>query len=112
MNNMYAYPGRATQQVYQRLFLRNELATGKVQGPTRVVDLADVRVPVMNVAGTGDVLVPVPVAHHVGELLPNAKEVRLETAPGGHLGVLTGRSAPTTTWALIDDFLDSHQKTA
>lgn len=107
MNSMLAYPGRATLQVYQRLVQRNELADGKIQGPTRLVDLADVAVPVLNVAGTGDVLVPVPVAHHVGELLPNSPLVRLETAPGGHLGVLTGRSAPATTWAMIDDFLDA-----
>ncbi|MFM9033459.1 MAG: alpha/beta fold hydrolase [Mycobacterium sp.] len=106
MNSMLAYPGRATLQVYQRLVQRNELATGKVQGPNKTVDLADVRVPVMNVAGKSDVLVPVAVALHVGELLPNSPEVRLETAPGGHLGVLTGRSAPATTWVMIDDFLD------
>ncbi|MCB0930654.1 MAG: alpha/beta fold hydrolase [Mycobacterium sp.] len=106
MNSMLAYPGRATLQVYQRMVQRNELATGKVQGPNRLVDLADVRVPVLNIAGSRDVLVPVAVAHHVGELLPNSPEVRLETAPGGHLGVLTGRSAPATTWAMIDEFLD------
>ncbi len=105
MNSMLAYPGRATLQVYQRLVQRNELADGKIQGPNKLVDLADVRVPVMNVAGTSDVMVPVEVAHHVGELLPNSPEVRLETAPGGHLGVLTGRSASATTWAMIDDFL-------
>lgn len=106
MNSMLAYPGRATLQVYQRLVQRNELADGKIQGPNKLVDLADVRVPVMNIAGTSDVLVPVAVAHHVGELLPNSPEVRLEVAPGGHLGVLTGRSAQKTTWAMIDDFLD------
>ena len=108
MNSMLAYPGRATLQVYQRLVQRNELAEGRIQGSTRVIDLATVRVPVMNVAGTRDVLVPVDVAHHVGDLLPNSPEVRLETAPGGHLGVLTGRSAPRTTWPMIDDFLAEH----
>jgi len=71
-----------------------------------MVDLADIRVPVMNIAGTTDVMVPVEVAHHVGELVPNSPLVRMETAPGGHLGVLTGRSAPATTWAMIDDFLN------
>jgi len=106
MNSMLTYPGRATLQVYQQLLMQNELANGKIQGPNKLVDLADVRVPVMNVAGKTDVLVPVAVAHHVGELLPNAPEVRLEIASGGHLGVLTGRSAATTTWAMIDDFLD------
>ena len=106
MNSMLAYPGRATLQVYQRLVQQNDLADGKIQGPNKMVDLADVRVPVLNVAGSSDVLVPVPVAHHVGELLPNSPDVRLAEAPGGHLGVLTGRSAPATTWRMIDDFLD------
>lgn len=105
MNSMLAYPGRATLQVYQRLVQRNELASGKIQGPNKLVDLADVRVPVINIAGTSDVLVPVAVAHAVKDLLPNAPEVRVDTAPGGHLGVLTGRSAPRTTWKMIDDFL-------
>jgi polyhydroxyalkanoate synthase subunit PhaC len=108
MNHMLTYPGRATLQAYQKLAIRNELATGRIEGPNRVIELADVRTPVMNIAGTSDVIVPVAVAHHVGELLPNASEVRLETAPGGHLGVLTGRAAAATTWALIDDFLDTH----
>jgi polyhydroxyalkanoate synthase len=108
MNNMLAYPGRATLQAYQRLAIKNELATGVIQGPNKEVRLADVKVPVMNIAGTGDVLVPVAVAHQVGELLPNSPDVRLHTAPGGHLGVLAGGSARGTTWALIDDFLDTH----
>lgn len=108
MNNMLAYPGRATLQAYQRLALKNELATGTIQGPNKEVRLADITVPVMNVAGSSDVLVPVAVAHQVGELLPNSPDVRLEIAPGGHLGVLAGAGARATTWALIDDFLDSH----
>lgn len=109
MNSMLAYPGRATLQVYQRLVQRNELASGRIQGPTRMIDLAEVRAPVMNIAGNNDVLVPVAVAHHVGDVLPNAPKVRLETAPGGHLGVLTGRSAAATTWAMLDDFLDGQE---
>lgn len=106
MNSMLAYPGRATLQVYQRLVQQNDLADGTIQGPKKLVKLADVRVPVMNIAGATDVLVPVAVAHHVGSLLPNSPDVRLEIAPGGHLGVLTGRSAVSTTWPMIDDFLD------
>jgi polyhydroxyalkanoate synthase len=108
MNNMLAYPGRATLQAYQRLALKNELATGVIQGPTMVVRLAEITVRVINSAATTDVLVPVAVAHQVGELLPNSPDVRLHTAPGGHLGVLAGGAARRTTWKLIDDFLDTH----
>ena len=49
-------------------------------------------------------LAPRAAVHHLGSLLPNAPEVRIETAPGGHLGVLTGRGAARTTWAWIDEF--------
>ena len=35
-------------------------------------------------------------------------EVRLETAPGGHLGVLTGMGARDTTWRYLDEFLAEH----
>jgi polyhydroxyalkanoate synthase len=108
MNNMAAYPGRATLQLYQKLALRNELASGKVQGLDRVIDLATVRVPVMNVAGASDVLASPAAVHHVGRLLPNSPDVRLPEAPGGHLGVLTGMRARATTWAYVDDFLDAH----
>ena len=35
--------------------------------------------------------------------------MRLEEAPGGHLGVLTGRAARGTTWVLLDRFLAEHE---
>jgi polyhydroxyalkanoate synthase len=57
------------------------------------------------VAGETDVLAPRAAVHHLGELLPNAPAVRLETAPGGHLGVLTGRGARHSTWRHLDEFL-------
>lgn len=108
MNNMVAYPGRATLQVYMRVAVRNELASGEIQGPTKLVKLSDVRIPIMNVAGSGDVLAPPAAAHHVGELVPNSPDVRLPTAPGGHLGVLTGAKAASITWVHIDEFIDAH----
>ncbi|MCU0257526.1 MAG: alpha/beta hydrolase [Solirubrobacteraceae bacterium] len=107
MAHMHAYPGRTMGQLYHRFFRVNDLADGDLdlgdgQG---MIDLADVDVPVLVVAGETDVLAPRPAVHHVAELLTGAPEVRLETAPGGHLGVLTGRGAAKTTWAWIDDFL-------
>jgi polyhydroxyalkanoate synthase len=104
-DNMHAYPGRTIGQLYHRFFRVNELAGGVSELGEHRIDLADVRVPVLSVAGTTDVLAPRAAVHHVGELLPNAPEVRLKTAPGGHLGVLTGRAAKRTTWAYIDEFL-------
>jgi poly[(R)-3-hydroxyalkanoate] polymerase subunit PhaC len=109
MDGMHAYPGRTFGQLYHRFFRSNDLADGRLALSAETLDLADVRVPVLAIAGEGDGIAPVPACHHVGELLPAARSVRLETAPGGHLGVLTGRAARATTWALIDGFLAEHE---
>jgi poly[(R)-3-hydroxyalkanoate] polymerase subunit PhaC len=108
MAGMLAYPGRTFGQLYHRFFRVNDLADGRIELSGRVIDLADVRVPVLAVAGETDVLAPVAAVHHVGSLLSGSPEVVLATAPGGHLGVLTGRSARHTTWARLDEFLAAH----
>jgi polyhydroxyalkanoate synthase subunit PhaC len=106
MAHMHAYPGRTFGQLYHRFFRVNELASGRLQLPDHEIDLADVQVPVLVVAGEDDGIAPRGAVFAAGELLPNAPDVRLESAPGGHLGVLTGRAARGTTWAYLDDFLD------
>jgi len=109
MGDMYAYPGRTMGQLYHRFFRANELASGRLaRADGGFIELADVRIPIMNVAGASDVVAPKAAVHAAGELLPNAAEVRLPTAPGGHLGVLTGRSAAATTWRYIDEFFADH----
>jgi polyhydroxyalkanoate synthase len=105
MAHMLAYPGRTFGQLYHAFFRVNELAAGKVLLSDQEIDLAAVRQPVLSVAGAADVLAPRAAVRHVAELLPNAEDVQLRDAPGGHLGVLTGRSARKTTWPEIDDFL-------
>ena len=105
MAHMLAYPGRTFGQLYHAFFRVNELAGGKVHLSDESIDLAKVRQPVLSVAGGADVLAPRAAVRHVADLLPNAKEVILRDAPGGHLGVLTGRSARKTTWPEIDEFL-------
>src|SRR4051794_26143969 len=97
MAHMLAYPGRTFAQLYHRFFRINELAGGRVELSDREIDLATVDVPVLVVAGENDVLAPADAVVAVEGLLTSAPEVRVERAPGGHLGVLTGRSARQTT---------------
>jgi len=106
MARMHAYPGRTFGQLYHRFFRVNELAGGKLEMGHREVDLADAHVPVLAVAGESDGIAPRGAVFHVAELVPNAPDVRLQTAPGGHFGVLTGRAARRTTWVYLDEFLD------
>jgi polyhydroxyalkanoate synthase len=109
MANMLAYPGRTFGQLYHRFFRVNELAQGKLAlTDDRLIDLGEVTQPVLAVAGSSDILAPAPAVLAVEELLPNAAVVETHVAPGGHLGVLTGRSATETTWNHLDEFLARH----
>jgi polyhydroxyalkanoate synthase len=86
----------------------NDLANGRVEINDRVIDLANVEVPVLVVAGTNDVLAPADAVVAVEGLLTGAPEVHVHREPGGHLGVLTGRGAKDSTWRDLDDFLAAH----
>ncbi|MGQ0840286.1 alpha/beta fold hydrolase [Actinokineospora sp.] len=107
-DNMIAYPGRTFGQIYHRFFRANDLAEGEVDLGGRRISLAGVKIPVLVVAGVGDSIAPQRAVRHLLDVLENAAEVTFETCPGGHLGVLTGRGARTTTWTHLDAFLDAH----
>ncbi|MER7862009.1 alpha/beta fold hydrolase [Amycolatopsis japonica] len=106
MDNMIAYPGRTFGQIYHRFFRANDLAEGTVDLNGRIIALSGVKVPTLVIAGQNDTIAPRAAVERLTELLDNSPSVTFETAPGGHLGVLTGRKARGTTWGYLDRFLD------
>ncbi|WP_149359196.1 alpha/beta fold hydrolase [Lolliginicoccus suaedae] len=112
MSQMPGYPGRLYLQLWQRIMLRNDLAKGQLILGDRRIDLGRVDKPVLAIAGTGDAITSVPAARHLATILTGSPGVRFETAPGSHLGVLTGPGAPEHTWPHIDAFLAEQQATA
>ena len=44
----------------------------------------------------------------VVDLVPNVAKLRFEIVPGGHLGMLTGRAARTTTWRILDEWISEN----
>lgn len=104
--NMAAYPGRTFGQMYHRFFRSNDLADGVLDLEGRLIALDKVRVPVLVVAGANDTIAPQLAVHRLIDVLTGSPDVRFEVAPGGHLGVLTGRRSRDTTWKLIDAFVD------
>jgi polyhydroxyalkanoate synthase len=105
MDNMIAYPGRTFGQLYHRFFRANDLADGELDLGGRIISLSGVRVPVLVIAGENDTIAPRRAVERLTNLLPSSPKVDFQLAPGGHLGVLTGRRARATTWAHIDAFL-------
>jgi polyhydroxyalkanoate synthase len=110
--NMIAYPGRTFGQLYHRMVRANEVATGVVHWGDREIKLADITVPILAFGGAGDSIAPVACVKPVINLVPNSPDVRFEVVPGGHLGMLTGRSSRDTTWRIMDEFIDKHASSA
>jgi polyhydroxyalkanoate synthase len=108
MANMRGYPGRVFGQIYHLMLRNNDLADGTLALRGQDIALAAVDVPVLVVAGRDDVIAPVAAVERVTRLITGAPEVLFATAPGGHLGVLTGRRARDTTWLALDAFLADH----
>src|SRR6478735_763588 len=90
--NMIAYPGRTFGQLYHRLLKGNQLASGSVTMDDREIKLADLTVPLLAFV----------------DLVPGVDDLRFEIVPGGHLGMLTGRAARSTTWRILDEWIVQH----
>jgi polyhydroxyalkanoate synthase len=105
---MPGYPGRLYMQLYNEIVQGNSLNEGIVRlTRDRVIRLADVRQDVLIIGGTEDVIAPIACVHRALDVLPGARSTRFETAPGSHLGVLSGPAARGTTWRYLTDFLDT-----
>ncbi|MBX6769760.1 MAG: alpha/beta fold hydrolase, partial [Actinomadura rubrobrunea] len=99
-------PGRAAHEAYATYLRENAPRGGRIEVGGRRARLADVRAPVLLIAGRGDAVAPVAAVRSIARLLTGSGLVRFVTASGGHLGVLTGPAAREDTWTHLDRWLD------
>jgi polyhydroxyalkanoate synthase len=109
--NMIAYPGRTFGQLYHRLLKGNALVDGTFEVGDRMLSVADITAPVLVFAGAADGIAPIGSVKASVPLLRGSREVRFEIVPGGHLGMLTGRKARTSTWVVLDEWIDQWSQT-
>ncbi|GLZ42413.1 alpha/beta fold hydrolase [Actinokineospora sp. NBRC 105648] len=107
-DNMIAYPGRTFGQIYHHFFRANDLAEGQLDLGGRRISLEELKIPILVIAGDNDTIAPKRAVGHLVDVLDNATDVSFQVCPGGHLGVLTGRAARTTTWHHLDNFQNTH----
>ncbi|MBF6131950.1 alpha/beta hydrolase [Nocardia otitidiscaviarum] len=101
-NALPGYPARFYNQLWKRFMMANDIGKGVVRLGERRIELADVTVPVLLVGGPDDAITAAAAVRHGTETLTGSPEVRYETAPGSHLGILLARD---TTWTYLDKFL-------
>jgi polyhydroxyalkanoate synthase len=103
------FPGACMIQV-ARLFARdNLLASGEVPLGGRIVDLADITVPFLNIRGEKDHIVTIEATDNLAGLVGSAdiEELRL---PAGHVGLIVGRTASQRYLPAMADWLTRHSE--
>jgi len=95
-------PGRLLAELYRQFGPgRNELMSGRTRVGDRDVDLERVSMPVLSVSAAKDTIAPAPAVDAISRIVPQAEVLRL---PGGHVGIVAGRSA-VTLWDRTVGFL-------
>ena len=95
-------PGTYYLEVIEKLYKRNEIATGRFVALGETIDLAKLRVPIFLLAARDDELVA-PAQLFATERLVGtpAHAIRKATAPCNHAGLFMGRAILTDYWPSI-----------
>ena len=98
-------PGEAFRQFVKWFYQENRLVRGRLELGGRMVDLASIRLPVLNLYATEDHIVPpsasLPLADHV-----SCADYTVHAFRGGHIGIYVSRRAQREVPALISSWLD------
>ena len=98
------YPGDAFRQLLGDFVKDNKLMHGTMQFGDKVANLRDITCPVLAFAGKTDKIVPTDAAREVLSVL-GTKDTTFREVPGGHMGVMAGRHAPTQVWGYAAEWL-------
>ncbi len=107
VNEGTPFPVAAYYQWITEFYQENRLAKGTFTVGGRPVRLADIRIPLLNVAATADTIAPRPTTAAILDLVgsPDKEELLLE---GGHVGIVVGRAARHNLWPKVADWLARH----
>ncbi|MBI5609331.1 MAG: alpha/beta fold hydrolase [Deltaproteobacteria bacterium] len=98
------YPGDAFRQLLGDFVKDNKLMQGTMQFGDKTANLRDITCPVLAFAGKTDKIVPPAAAREVLGVL-GTSDTTFREVPGGHMGVMAGRHAPTQVWAYAAEWL-------
>jgi polyhydroxyalkanoate synthase len=107
VNEGVPFPSAAYRQWITDFYQENKLVLGQLQIDGRLVDLANIRCPMLNVAASADQIAPRPTTRVITQLVSSAdtEEIVLK---GGHVGIVVGRSAQSMLWPKVTDWLIQH----
>ncbi|GAC1607721.1 MAG: class III poly(R)-hydroxyalkanoic acid synthase subunit PhaC [Mycobacteriales bacterium] len=103
------FPGKAFRETVE-IMRDGSLVNDRVRLDGRLLSLKDVTWPLLNIVASKDHIVPAGAALPVCELVGSARAETLEL-PAGHVGLVMGKAAATTTLPQIYTWLRDHSST-
>lgn len=104
LNNMLTYPAGVVGDMLVKVVVDNRLAEGEFELVRKVSRFGRIRAPIFVFAGASDALISASTAEGILDLV-GSTDKRFEVAPGGHMGVILGATAPAAVWKKSADWL-------
>jgi len=99
--------GEAFRQFIKDFFQQNKLVEGGLMIGEQEVDLANLKLPILNIFAEQDHLVP-PDASRALKKLVGSKDYTELSFPGGHIGIYVSGKAQKTVTPAIGEWLNAH----
>lgn len=103
------YPQAAFLQFFREVVRQNKLVTGQLRFGRKSANLRHVRAALLVVAGQTDEVAPVPAVRAVMDAVGSRDKTFL-LAPGGHMGVFAGATAPEHVWTPVAQWLAARSR--
>lgn len=103
-NDNVSFPGACYRTFIEDLYRQNALARGKLRVGQRPVQLANITMPLLNIAAQHDNIVPLSSSHALMDLAGSADKTEW-VIPGGHIGAIVSRRAMRKLWPAVTAWL-------
>jgi polyhydroxyalkanoate synthase len=97
LSDMIPYPKEAFRQMVREVVHGNKILKRELSFGDKQADLGRVRCPLLSFAGKTDNIATLAATAAIGELVGSDDKTYVEV-PGGHIGVVAGKSAPHAVW--------------
>ena len=108
-NEHIPFPGAAFEQLVRLFFRDNTMVTGRIPLNNGEVQLSDITVPVLNISGAKDHVVPLVANERLTQLV-GSEHTRDLQVPAGHVGLFIGRTAHKGTLPALSQWLNDRSE--
>jgi polyhydroxyalkanoate synthase subunit PhaC len=103
------FPGEAFRQWIREFYQQNKLPKGEIKLRGQRVDLSNIECPLLNIAGSNDIICPVAQAEATMGLV-GSRDKEFVILDAGHVGLMAGPVAKEELWPRVRDWLEPRSK--